>query len=390
MGFFIISFLLFLAIQLDVGIASFYEEEEFEIGFKQTINVHEKDLVTKESEYQEIFLYESDHYGKVLVLDDSLQLTERDASHYNEMLAHVPMMEFLALHYKKTTSPSDEEKRKLKVLVLGGGDGYVVSELLKYSDDIVETIDHVELDKDVIGVSREHFPWAKNLWENERVNLLVIDGAAFIREKIMAKDYYDVIIQDSSDPFVMEEDGSFELRPSNVLFSDEHFQSMFQLLEPRQGVLMFQAETYNIPSNLEEIQKWRKNLIQYGFHQVRYGTISINSYPTGQIGFYVAHTRQTTNSLEKNKGDSTCTDDSITTKDSMDKSSFIDWNIVSDYFQKLEDTTEYYHPRIHRRYVICLPKFNPYSCVIKSYLQSPLFKNLAAQVLLTYLFGLKI
>ena len=369
----IINFLLVMALQLEVGSAlSFIEEEEYEIGFKQTINVHDKVLVEKESEYQQIYLYESDHYGKVFVLDESLQLTERDASHYNEMLAHVPMMEYLALHCntKKTTT----QQRKLKVLVLGGGDGYVVSELLRYSDEIVESIDHVELDKDVIEVSQKHFPWAKNLWdENERVTLSVMDGATFIQNKLMTNDYYDVIIQDSSDPFVMEEDGSFSFLPSNALFSDDHFQSMFQLLEPRQGVLMFQAETYNIPSNLEEIQKWRKNLIQYGFQQVRYGTISINSYPTGQIGFYVAHTDKTINSMENTKGgDSSCTNDAsitttttTTTTDSiMDKSSFIDWNVVSDYFHKIDGNLKYYHPRIHRRYVIFLPKNFIYSHVI--------------------------
>ena len=80
----IINFLLVMALQLEVGSAlSFIEEEEYEIGFKQTINVHDKVLVEKESEYQQIYLYESDHYGKVFVLDESLQVTERDASHYN-------------------------------------------------------------------------------------------------------------------------------------------------------------------------------------------------------------------------------------------------------------------------------------------------------------------
>lgn len=71
-------------------------------------------LFEKQSEHQHIEVYESDYYGKILVLDGVIQITERDADSYNEMMAHVPMM----IH------PSPK-----RALVIGGGDGYVLKEV---------------------------------------------------------------------------------------------------------------------------------------------------------------------------------------------------------------------------------------------------------------------
>ena len=82
---------------------------------------------------------------------------------------------------------------------------------------------------------------------------------------------YHVIIQDASDPFYTDSNGSIVILPSHVLYQDEHFQRMHKLLAPNRGVLMFQAETYNIPSNLEEIRNWRRSLEQ----------MALNIYATG-------------------------------------------------------------------------------------------------------------
>ena len=74
------------------------KEEEFEIGYIQSIVVEKPALFTTKSTYQDISIYQSKHYGKILVLDDCLQLTEVDANSYNEMLAHVPIFEYLSRH----------------------------------------------------------------------------------------------------------------------------------------------------------------------------------------------------------------------------------------------------------------------------------------------------
>ena len=90
---------------------------EEETGFYQSISVTvESPLITKRSKYQKIEVQESKYYGKILVLDGVVQLTERDANSYNEMMAHVAMM---------------QHKKPKNALVIGGGDGYVLSEVLK-------------------------------------------------------------------------------------------------------------------------------------------------------------------------------------------------------------------------------------------------------------------
>ena len=128
--------------------------------------------------------------------------------------------------------------------------------------------------------------------------------------------------------------------PSHVLYDVNHFVGIHSLLKESNGVVMFQAETYNIPSNLAEIQKWRGSLETIGFAGVRYGSIAIPTYSTGQIGFFVAHANNNLSMVCKSEDDDVC---------GMDVSGgLIDWSYVSSQFEKLKGTTKYYHPRIHR------------------------------------------
>ena len=81
----------------------------------------ESPIFQKQSKYQMIEVHESSYYGKVLVLDNVVQLTERDADSYNEMMAHIPMM---------------QHKDPKRVLVIGGGDGFVLHEVSLFFDRI--------------------------------------------------------------------------------------------------------------------------------------------------------------------------------------------------------------------------------------------------------------
>eukprot|EP00568_Trieres_chinensis_P003881 CAMPEP_0183316316 /NCGR_PEP_ID=MMETSP0160_2-20130417/54565_1 /TAXON_ID=2839 ORGANISM="Odontella Sinensis, Strain Grunow 1884" /NCGR_SAMPLE_ID=MMETSP0160_2 /ASSEMBLY_ACC=CAM_ASM_000250 /LENGTH=367 /DNA_ID=CAMNT_0025482081 /DNA_START=27 /DNA_END=1130 /DNA_ORIENTATION=- len=237
-----------------------------ETGFYQSIELegNGEPLYATRSEYQEIRVVDSEYYGKILVLDGVVQLTERDADSYNEMMAHIPMM---AVREPK------------KVLVIGGGDGYVLSEVLKHP--FVVHVDHVDLDGEVVKVCRDHFSWGK-AWDDPRATLHIADGAAFVRNA--PDETYDVIIQDSSDPWTWGDDGEVVDLPSGVLYSKDHFGNLLRILKPG-GALNFQAETFNIPSDLEGISEWRKLVLGLGFESARYGSLTISSYPTGQIGF---------------------------------------------------------------------------------------------------------
>lgn len=237
-----------------------------ETGFYQSITlIDEKPILKKRSEFQDISVLRSKSYGKILVLDGVIQLTEKDADSYNEMMTHPAMFSH--------TKPK-------RVLVIGGGDGYVLSEVLKHPE--VEHVDHVDLDGDVIQVCKDHFEWGK-AWDDPRVSLHIADGAAFVKNVVDGS--YDVIIQDSSDPYTWDEETGEKIDlPSKTLYSEEHFQNISRALGEN-GVFSFQAETFNIESDLEGIVEWRQRALDVGFSDSRYGSITISSYPTGQIGF---------------------------------------------------------------------------------------------------------
>jgi len=240
-------------------------EVERSIGFYQAIEMVEDSLLySKESKYQEIEVHQSKHYGKMLVLDGVIQLTERDADSYNEMMAHVPMF---------------QHSNPRRVLIVGGGDGYVLKEVLKH--DSVEKVDHVDLDEEVIRTCEKYFPQWGDAWKDPRATLHIQDGAQFVRDS--PDSFYDVIIQDSSDPFVIEDDGIVTPLPSGVLYEEDHICQLHRILKPN-GILNIQGESIAVPTSLEGIVAWRQNMEKCGFTRSRYGSITTSSYPTGQIG----------------------------------------------------------------------------------------------------------
>ena len=147
--------------------------------------------------------------------------------------------------------------------------------------DSIEHVDHVDLDVEVIEACKEHFSWGA-AWDDPRVTLHIADGAAFVEQAVDAS--YDVIIQDSSDPWTADEDGNQVMLPSSVLYSRKHFANIYRILTPA-GIFNFQAECFNIPSDLEGVLEWRKQALGLGFQRARYGSLYISSYSTGQIGF---------------------------------------------------------------------------------------------------------
>lgn len=254
-------------------------EHIMETGFYQSIAVEkEGPLCQRQSKYQEIIVENSLHYGKILVLDGVVQLTEKDADSYNEMMAHVAMF---------------SHANPKRVLVIGGGDGYVLQEVLKHPS--VSHVDHVDLDEQVIQVCREHFPWS-HAWDDPRVTLHIADGAAFVRKS--SDGFYDVIIQDSSDPFTWDEGGARVDLPSMILYSSDHFDDVYRILS-EDGVFNFQAETFHIPSDMKGIADWRKQAIDIGFVDAKYGSLMISSYPKGQIGFMLCSKEDHLPSMEE-------------------------------------------------------------------------------------------
>lgn len=121
----------------------------------------EKQIFEGQSDFQHVQVFQSETYGKVLVLDGVIQLTERDEFSYQEMIAHLPLC---SVSQPKT------------VLVIGGGDGGVLREVSRHTS--VEQVDICEIDKMVVDVSKEFFPDVAIGFQDPRVNLHIGDGMA--------------------------------------------------------------------------------------------------------------------------------------------------------------------------------------------------------------------
>ena len=163
---------------------------------KHSIRVN-KQLYSKQSDYQRIDIFETPEFGRVLTLDGNVMLTERDEFIYDEMIVHVPM----AVH-----------KEAKDILVIGAGDGGVVRELTRY--DRVERIDLVEMDPQVVEACRAYLPGNACRMDDRRVHIYFENALKFIRR---CEEEYDLIIVDSSDPFGPSEGSPFYAEDANAM-----------------------------------------------------------------------------------------------------------------------------------------------------------------------------
>ena len=96
----------------------------------------------------------------------------------------------------------------------------------------------MDLDEEVIKTCEQHFPQWGDAWKDPRAHLHICDGAQFVRDA--ADGTYDVIIQDSSDPFVVGEDGELHVLPSSTLYEEDHICHLHRILKPN-GILNIQV-----------------------------------------------------------------------------------------------------------------------------------------------------
>ncbi|GAB7365601.1 hypothetical protein MBLNU230_g6670t1 [Neophaeotheca triangularis] len=207
----------------------------------------------EKSQYQDVLIFESSDYGMVLVLDNVIQCTERDEFSYQEMITHLAMF----------AHPSPK-----KVLVIGGGDGGVLREVVKH--DCVEEAVLCDIDEAVIRLSKKYLPGMSVGMQHPKVKVHVGDGFKFLEDY---KDCFDVIITDSSDP-----EG-----PAEVLFQKPYFELLRGALREG-GVITTQAE--NPWLHLSMITNLKK-VCKEVFPVAEYGWTTIPTYPSGQIGFMV-------------------------------------------------------------------------------------------------------
>ncbi|CAD5206664.1 unnamed protein product [Bursaphelenchus okinawaensis] len=211
----------------------------------------EEVLYHQRSQYQNVLVFKSNTYGNVLALDGVIQCTERDEFAYHEMMAHLPLF---------------SHKNPKTVLVVGGGDGGVVREVVKHST--VESVTLCEIDKDVVDVAKKYFPTISSALDDKKVNVVIGDGLQYLQNQ---ENVYDVVITDSSDP----------QGPAEGLFGLNFYKLLKRSLK-KDGIIISQGECPWIDLTLiSNVISTVKTL----FPVVRYAMSSVPTYTTGTMGY---------------------------------------------------------------------------------------------------------
>lgn len=171
-----------------------------------------KVLCEEKTPFQHLAVYDTVQFGRMLALDDVIQTTVKDEFVYHEMIAHVGL----------NTHPNPR-----RVLVIGGGDGGSIREILKHSS--VEQATLVEIDERVIAAAREYLPEISCALDDPRVRVIVDDGIKHVKEN---RNTYDMIIVDSTDP----------VGPAEGLFGKAFYQDVHDALT-EDGLFVAQTES---------------------------------------------------------------------------------------------------------------------------------------------------
>lgn len=215
----------------------------------------DKTLYSGRSKYQRIDIIETPEYGKVMLLDGLIMLTEADEFVYHEMITQIPLF---------------THKNPKSYLVIGGGDGGVVSRVALHPE--IERITEVEIDEDVVNVSKQFFPNVSNGYDDKRTELIIGDGIKYVKEY---NGKYDIITVDSTDPF----------GAAYGLFTEEFYRDIYNNSLSDNGILTVQSETpfYDIDATKTIYKNLKKS-----FPIVRVYLAFIPTYPAGIWSFCLA------------------------------------------------------------------------------------------------------
>ncbi len=219
------------------------------LSLKVTEVIHQE-----RTKWQDILIVNTPEYGRTMMLDGAIQLTERDEFCYSEMMAHVP----LCSH--------PEPKR---VLIVGGGDGAILREVLKHPD--VEVCTLVDIDEKVIEASKRHLPTIGNMLEAPRADVRCMDAMEYIRT---TQDRFDVVIVDSTDPVEF----------AAGLFQAPFYTDVKKVMTPK-GIMVELTES---PFSDTALMKQAISQMRLVFPVVRMYWGVVPTYPTGMWTYCAA------------------------------------------------------------------------------------------------------
>jgi len=232
----------------------FHEKNEQWPGQANSLQVKEV-LLHEKTKFQDLLVFESTSYGKVLVLDGVIQLTEKDEMSYQEMMTHLPMFAH--------SGPKS-------VLIVGAGDGGVLREVCRHPG--VEKIVQCEIDEGVVNAAKRFFPTVSYCYESDsRFTLNIGDAVKYIKET--EDESVDVVIVDSTDP----------AGPAEGLFSAEFYTELHRVLKPG-GIVCSQGECLWVHADLIDMMCLNHSK---PFASCEYASIQVPTYPSGQIGAFL-------------------------------------------------------------------------------------------------------
>ncbi len=211
-------------------------------------------LLSVKTDFQRIDLFDTYDFGKLLTIDGTVQLTDRDEFVYHEMITMVPY------YYTK--------KKPEKALIIGGGDGGAAKTLLELG---FKRIVNVEIDSQVVEVSRRFFPNLSSAFDDPKVELIIGDGIKYAKT---SKEKFDVVIIDSTDP----------VGPAEGLFNKDFYKGVKNLISENGVVVSQSGSPFYQPNALKLAYGGMKEV----FHDVRPYTAFIPTYPSGFWSFTMA------------------------------------------------------------------------------------------------------
>lgn len=222
-----------------------YYREITPSGFGIAIKI--KDILfSAQSKYQKIEVLESESsLGKILTLNDLMFLTEGDAYHYHEMIAHLPLL---------------SHKKPKNVLIIGGGTGATTKEVLKHKT--IEKVIVVDIDEVVVDTCKKYLPEVAGCLNDEKVTVKIMDAFDYIKESDIK---FDVIIITSPDP----------LGPGVGEYTSEVYQNLKRLLN-EDGIIVMQSES---PVANEQKSKTLYESLLKNFEIVKTYTSPVPTYP---------------------------------------------------------------------------------------------------------------
>jgi len=263
--------------------------------YRETLHPYVQELVCIEESlfegrtaHQAVHIFRNASMGIVMALDGVIQTTEADEFIYHEMLAHLPIL---------------AHGRVRRVLVIGGGDGGCIEEVLKHA---VERVVMVDLDSEVVALAKRYLgSISRGAFEDPRLELIIADGAGYVAR---SEDRFDLIIIDSTDP----------IGPGLVLFEEAFYAGCRRRLEEggilitQNGVPFFQRQAF------DQTRAARARL----FRHTGYYFATVPTYFGGEMAFGWA-------------------------SDGVDLAA-VDLDLVRERYSAWGGETLYYNPEIHR------------------------------------------